>query len=158
MMYYKVLDGIFSGFFSKEDVENYKIDNCFEIEESERDILIHESNNEGKIILVDSEDKLYSEFLPCPIGFLKPIFNYRTVEWEETATPEEIEENVWREEVKFYNEELEFASKANVELVCGIITEDIFEEVKTYMKSIDPYAGIKTIPEVKRPEIFKKYL
>lgn len=83
---------------------------------------------------------------------------YTGDKWIETATQEECEGYKFIEDVKFYNKELEFASKANIELACGIITEDVFEEVKTYMKSIDPYAGTKTIPEVKRPEIFKKYL
>lgn len=103
----------------------------------------------GKFFYI--EDRLLE--IKKPQG-LNLVFNYEKMEWTETAT----EEDFFKQKVVFYNKELEFASKASVELVCGIITEDVFEEVKDYMKSIDPYAEIKTIPEVKRPEIFKKYL
>ncbi|MGL5745816.1 MAG: hypothetical protein ACRCXX_11830 [Cetobacterium sp.] len=93
-----------------------------------------------------------------PLGLVKPVFDYNQLKWIETATPEETEENVRREEVRFYNQELEFASKAVAELKCDIISPEDFEDVKVYMQSIDPYAQTYKFRDKKtRPDIFNRY-
>ncbi|MGL5049333.1 MAG: hypothetical protein ACRC6E_01705 [Fusobacteriaceae bacterium] len=79
-----------------------------------------------------------------------------TPNWVETATDEEIAEIVLNESIGFYNEELTFASKATAELACTIISELEFEDVKAYMKAIDPYSVTK-LTRPPRPSIFDKY-
>ncbi|MGL5124915.1 MAG: hypothetical protein ACRC6U_02895 [Fusobacteriaceae bacterium] len=76
--------------------------------------------------------------------------------WIETATDEEIAEIILNESISFYNEELTFASKATAELACTIISELEFEDVKAYMKAIDPYSVTK-LTRPPRPSIFDKY-
>lgn len=78
-------------------------------------------------------------------------------EWIETATAEEIEKNKLIKNIKFYNDELEFASKATTELACEIISSEIFEEVKIYMNAINPYVGTKKFSTLQRPKIFERY-
>lgn len=93
-----------------------------------------------------------------PEGTLKPAFNYDELKWVETATQEEIDDYNWKEEVRFYNQELEFASKAVAELKCDIISPEDFEDVKVYMQSIDPYAQTYKFRDRKtRPDIFNRY-
>jgi hypothetical protein len=88
---------------------------------------------------------------------IRPILDYDKLEWIETATEEEITENVFIESVRFYNAELEFASKATAELACDIITAEMFEDVKLYMKSIDPYAETQSTLTISRPPVFDRY-
>ncbi|MGL5715370.1 MAG: hypothetical protein ACRCX2_20295 [Paraclostridium sp.] len=112
--------------------------------------------NDGEFI--HDETILSIHDFEIPEGTLKPVFDYNQLKWIETATPEEIEENIWREEVRFYNAELEFASKAVAELKCDIISQEDFEDVKLYMQSIDPYAqNYKRSVKNKRPGIFDRY-
>lgn len=91
---------------------------------------------------------------PCEENFIQPVFDYKGLKWVEGANENDRLQSL----IIFYNNELQFASKANAEFACGIITEESFEEVKIYMKAIDPYKDFQTILEIKRPEIFKKYL
>lgn len=117
-------------------------------------------------VLVGEDVKMLYEF-PIPEELVKPALNYETLTWEETATPEELEEAAWDAEVVFYNEELDFASKAHAELACEIITAEMFEEVKLYMKEIDPYRitkkkkkkGKATVKASRpqRPPVFDRY-
>lgn len=95
-----------------------------------------------------------------PEGTVRPVFNYETLEWKESATSEEISEYAFKQSVSFYNSELEFASKATAELACEIISPEMYEDVKSYMKAIDPYAQpSRTRMELKinRPSIFDRY-
>lgn len=78
-------------------------------------------------------------------------------EWIETATVEEIEKNKLIKNIKFYNDELEFASKATAELACEIISSEVFEEVKIYMNAINPYIEAKHFKTLQRPKIFERY-
>ncbi|MGL5962905.1 MAG: hypothetical protein ACRCZ2_00680 [Fusobacteriaceae bacterium] len=92
---------------------------------------------------------------------------YNGSEWIETASAEEMEDSDWNSEVEFYNSELEFASKATAELACEIITTEMFEDVKLYMKEIDPYRitkkkkkkGKATVKASRpqRPPVFDRY-
>ncbi|MGL5716613.1 MAG: hypothetical protein ACRCX2_26600 [Paraclostridium sp.] len=103
---------------------------------------------------IDNNVKVFKK----PVNMIKPNFDYSQLKWIETATPEEIEENVWRDEIRFYNEELGFATKAVAELKCEIISQDDFEDVKVYMQSIDPYAQTYKFRDRKiRPDIFNRY-
>ncbi|MGL5100374.1 MAG: hypothetical protein ACRC6B_10180 [Fusobacteriaceae bacterium] len=76
--------------------------------------------------------------------------------WIELATEEEIQEINYKDSVDFYNEELAFASKATAELACTIISELEFEDVKAYMKAIEPYS-ITKLSRPPRPSIFNRY-
>ena len=114
--------------------------------------------SENEVLVGDTAKMIY-EF-PIPEGMAKPVFNKETLKWEETATAEEIAEHVLRQSVSFYNSELEFASKATAELACEIISPEMYNDVKSYMKAIDPYAQpTRTIMELKinRPSIFDRY-
>lgn len=103
----------------------------------------------------DNSQEKEIAYIPCPEGILKP--KWVSPEWVEDATEEEIAEHNFKESVKFYNEELDFASKATAELACNIITEEMFEDVRLYMKAIDPYSQAKTISSIQRPSIFDRY-
>lgn len=92
-----------------------------------------------------------------PEDMVKPVFDHKTLCYIETATAEEIDEYNFKESVSFYNSELEFASKATAELACNIIDENTFEDVRIYMRAIDPYAQTKILTVPKRPSIFDKY-
>lgn len=96
-----------------------------------------------------------------PKDIVKPIFNKDTDKWEETATAEEIAEHAFRQSVAFYNSELDFASKATAELACEIITPEMYEDVKSYMKAIDPYApkkmSARKLKAISRPSVFDRY-
>lgn len=89
----------------------------------------------------------------APEGFTMPEYNGS--EWVETAT----EEDIFKSRVAFYNSELEFASKATAELACEIITQESYNEVKSYMKAIDPYAPkmFSMKSSVQRPNVFDRY-
>lgn len=113
---------------------------------------------EGEFIHGDKILNVYD--FEIPEGILKPAFNYDELRWEETATAEEIAEHAFRQSVSFYNSELDFASKATAELACEIISPEMYEDVKSYMKAIDPYAQpSRTRMELKinRPSIFDRY-
>ncbi|MGL5712695.1 MAG: hypothetical protein ACRCXX_04040 [Cetobacterium sp.] len=78
--------------------------------------------------------------VPRPEGLYEYVWNETTLSWEEGKTEEEIAQIQHEAHVRYYNAELEFASKATAELKCGIITEEDFVPVAEYMRSIDPYA------------------
>ncbi|MGL5962994.1 MAG: hypothetical protein ACRCZ2_01135 [Fusobacteriaceae bacterium] len=88
---------------------------------------------------------------------LRGVWNHDLNIWEETATQEEVIEHKLKEAVTFYNSELKFASNATTELLCELITVETFEEVKTYMKAIDPFAIATTLEVPNRPSIFDRY-
>lgn len=114
---------------------------------------------ENEVLVGDSVKFIY-EF-PVPEGMAKPVFNKETLKWEETATAEEIAEYAFKQSVSFYNSELDFASKATAELVCEIITPEMYEDVKSYMKAIDPYApkkmSARKLKAISRPSVFDRY-
>lgn len=94
-----------------------------------------------------------------PDGMLRAVWNYDLNIWEETATQEEIELHEFNIARDFYNSELEFASKATAELACEIITPEMYDDVRSYMRAIDPYAQKKTrtMSTIQRPTVFDKY-
>ncbi|MGL4997851.1 MAG: hypothetical protein ACRC5T_02510 [Cetobacterium sp.] len=92
-----------------------------------------------------------------PEGMLRAVWNHDLNIWEETATSEEITEETFKKNIKFYNEELEFASKVATELTFGLIETSVQDEVKIYMECINPYKDTTLYPEIKRPSIFDKY-
>lgn len=83
---------------------------------------------DGVIIAVEPDETL-----------IKPKWNADTHIWEESATPEEIEEALLKEQVDFYNDELQFANKALTERACETISQQEFDEVKAYIQEINPY-------------------
>lgn len=92
-----------------------------------------------------------------PDGMLRAVWNCDLKIWEETATQEEIELHEFNLARDFYNSELEFASKATAELACDIIDQETFEDVREYMRAIDPYTQKRTMSAIQRPSIFDKY-
>lgn len=118
----------------------------------------------GEYTLLEGEkvENLDIIIIGKPTNMLKPIWDYSIFIWSESATEQEIYEHEFNKSVDFYNTELEFASKATAELSCEIITVEQFEDVKMYMKAIDPYKqksrsiAVMQSP-ISRPELFKKY-
>ncbi|MGL4998353.1 MAG: hypothetical protein ACRC5T_05235 [Cetobacterium sp.] len=92
-----------------------------------------------------------------PDNIVKPVFNYGDTVWEESATEEEIDEYIFNEHVKFYNSELEFATKVNTEFTYGIIESVVYEQVKEYIIDIDPYRPA-TFKSIQRPAVFDRYV
>lgn len=124
------------------------------LEEKTRVDLVNEGLEELRLGEVIQGDEII--YIPCPAGLFKP--KWVSPEWIEEATEEEIEIILFDESVKFYNKELDFASKATAELACNIITEEMFEDVRLYMKAIDPYAQpMRAFSTPQRPELFNKY-
>lgn len=110
-------------------------------------------------VLVGDFIKMIYEF-PIPEEMAKPVFNKEVLKWEETATQPEIDEHRFKQSVAFYNSELEFASKATAELACEIISPEMYNDVKSYMKAIDPYAQPNVAVfalKINRPSIFDRY-
>lgn len=124
------------------------------LEEKTRVDLVNEGLEELRLGEVIQGDEII--YIPCPAGLFKP--KWVSPKWVEGSTDEEIEEHNFKEFVRFYNEELEFASKATAELACEIISQDDFESVKEYMRAIDPYKqSMKAFSLPTRPLIFDKY-
>lgn len=132
-------------FFSNPKIQ----DGCI-VDKSVEDLKI-----EGIIPLEDGEVILEQKVvvIPKPNGYK---IQWESPNWVEKATEEEIEEIEFNASVSFYNSELEFASKATAELLCEIITADMFEDVKLYMRAIDPYSQ-KQFAKISRPLLFDKY-
>lgn len=113
-----------------------------------------------KIIVINPEiGEAYEkiEYVSKPEGLKVEWINF---EWVETATEEELATEEFRVAREFYNEELEFASKATAELMCEIISADEYAGVKEYMQAIDPYAQTMRVARLSapvRPSIFDKY-
>lgn len=84
---------------------------------------------DGVIISVEPDPEL-----------IKPKWNADKHIWEESATQEEIEEALLKDQVDFYNGELEFANKALTEYSCETISKEQFDEVKMYIQDINPYS------------------
>lgn len=124
------------------------------LEEKTRVDLVNEGLEELRLGEVIQGDEII--YIPCPAGLFKP--KWESPEWVEEATEEEIEIILFDESVKFYNEELEFAAKASAELMCEIITLEMYEDVKSYMQAIDPYGQpMRAYSAPQRPELFNKY-
>lgn len=62
-------------------------------------------------------------------------------------------------EKTFYFSELNLSTKAHVEYIVGILSEDEFEEIKQYLQEINPFKkNTKNLKKsVKRPEILDRY-
>ncbi|MGL6174697.1 MAG: hypothetical protein ACRC1P_08870 [Cellulosilyticaceae bacterium] len=103
---------------------------------------------DGKLIIVEK-----------PEGY-KIVWESPT--WVEKATDIEIAEIEREASIRFYKEELDYASKATAEYACGTVTEAQFEEVKMYIQEINPYKAVvkisnNPIESTKRPSIFDRY-
>lgn len=110
-------------------------------------------------VLVGENAKYIYEF-PISDTLVKPVFNKETLEWVESATPEEIAEHEKKTKYEFYNSELNLATKAFTEYDLGLATEEDLQEVKLYMCSISPYQKetmLFRMAKVKRPSIFDRY-
>lgn len=128
-----------------------------------REATLEESYNRGDYTLSSNEyykDGFIKTIPPCPDEIYIGKFNPDTEEWEETATIEEISQKEFNKSVEFYNKELEYASKATAEFACDIIDQSEFNEVKSYMRSIDPYSKRTLIAKVSlnRPNVFMRYI
>ena len=110
-------------------------------------------------VLVGEEAKYTYEF-PMSPDLVKPIFDKNTLQWVESATPEEIVEHEENKKVEFYNSELNLATKAFTEYDLGLATEQDIQEVKSYMCSINPYRNgvmLFRVSTPQRPSIFDRY-
>ncbi|MGL5191860.1 MAG: hypothetical protein ACRC7S_19635 [Cetobacterium sp.] len=143
-MMYHIVDGEFRGWIYKDleyGVELTSENGYFEIEDDLYNKLEQERILNNMVTVYDSENKIL-----------------KNISWEEQFEENELEEMKFRAEVRFYNQELEFASKAVAELKCDIISPEDFEDVKVYMQSIDPYAQTyKSRDRKTRPDIFNRY-
>lgn len=130
--YPKLVDGI----LIEKTTEELKLEGIMKL--SEGDIVF-----DGKVVNIEKPDGV------------KVVWDIDG--WVETATIEEIEEHNFKKALNFYNEELEFAGKAATEFACEIIAKSTFDEVKEYMKAIDPTVVVKGYYVPNRPSIFDKY-
>lgn len=110
---------------------------------------------------IHNDEILNINNFPIPSGIYKPVFNYETLTWEEGLTQEEIDAIKLVEYLKFYNTELEYASKARVEFDVELITEADYNEVRAYIRAINPYSvdGKPTVKPIvmARPNVFNRY-
>lgn len=114
--------------------------------------------HEFEVLVGDTVKSIYD--FPISENLVKPIFNKDTLQWVESATPEEIVEHEDNKQIEFYNSELNLATKAFTEYDLGLATEDDIHEVKNYMISIKPYkngAMLFRIGRIQRPSIFDRY-
>ena len=91
MKYYKVVNGIFEGFYSADVHGDMVYGNELYPLSDERWMELLNGQAEGKEIriLKDGTLGLY-ELPPNEVEMLNPEFNYETEEWEELATYEEL--------------------------------------------------------------------
>ena len=114
--------------------------------------------HEFEVLVGDTVKSIYD--FPISENLVKPIFNKETLQWVESATPEEIVQHEDNKQIEFYNSELNLATKAFTEYDLGLATEDDIHEVKNYMLSINPYkngAMLFRIGRIQRPSIFDRY-
>ncbi|MEG0151658.1 MAG: hypothetical protein RR744_00565 [Cellulosilyticaceae bacterium] len=138
MMYYKInKDGSFGGFYSKQTVEDYNIENVFSISIKKRDEIIDLTNNKGYVLNVNKDNSL-----SCV---------------KKEVSEEELLAIKLNDSILLYSRELEFANKASIEFEFGIISSEDFDCVKSYIKSINPYSIVKTKSFVSRPSVLDRY-
>ncbi|MGL5962727.1 MAG: hypothetical protein ACRCZ0_12365 [Cetobacterium sp.] len=143
-------------FQGKELLKHPKLSNGSLVEATEKDLVekgIYKLSD-GEFIIGEEVKNKYNYIYPTDI--YKPVFNYEKLQWEEGATDEELEDYIFNKKIDFYNEELNFGTKANIEYICNLITEEEMEEVKNYIIAIDPFKG-GLLTETKRPSVFDRY-
>lgn len=83
--------------------------------------------------------------------YLKPSFNIETEKWEELASDVELrsyDDAVYRE---FYYKELNDFNKATTEFNAGILTQEQYDECRTYIQSVQAQLNAYPRVEVKKP-------
>ena len=91
MKYYKVVNGIFEGFYSEDVQGDIVYGNEFHPISDERWMELLNGQADGKEIRILKDGTLGLYTLPVnKVKMLNPEFNYETEEWEELATYEEL--------------------------------------------------------------------
>ncbi|MGL5098465.1 MAG: hypothetical protein ACRC6B_00230 [Fusobacteriaceae bacterium] len=78
---------------------------------------------------------------------------YDGEKWVEVGTPDEIQNKA----MEIYKEELSLVNLAYAEMICGVISEVQFDEIKNYVANINPL-NTKKISDITRPSLLSKYV
>ncbi|MGL4653900.1 hypothetical protein [Cetobacterium sp.] len=94
-------------------------------------------------------------------GAIKQEFDFDKMEWIETATEEEKRNSEMLKYKNFYLKELQLSTLAQIEFEVGLLTEQEYNNIKFYIRAINPYKEDK-IQQTKsvaviRPEVLNRY-
>lgn len=97
---------------------------------------------------------------PIPEGFLIPYWCPINMEWKDIATKQEREAHELNKAQEFYRRELNIVSFFMTEYQLGLQSEKNLEEVRRYIKSIEPIPSLEKptiVEKVERPSCLSKF-